>query len=95
MATITKIGFLRDEFERIGCAPPKDPFAPRLYVGWHYTQILVCGIQEKLFDFDVLCAILEQVPDGVGEEHFWREVDRTDINAVIDKLNRQHLSVVN
>lgn len=92
----TKIGFLRDEFDRIGCVPPKDPYAPRLYVGWHFTKILVCGTREKLFTFNALCAILAEVPDLAGEEYFWQVVDRTDAAAAVDKLiSQSHLTVVN
>jgi hypothetical protein len=90
----TKIGFLRDEFERIGCVPPKDPYAPRLYVGWHFTKILVCSLREMTFAFDVLCEILKEVPDRAGEEYFWRMVDKTNVDKPSDQLTRQSLSVV-
>ena len=85
----TKIGYLRDEFERIGCVQPKNPFEPRLYVGWHYTEILVSGLYEKLFEYEILAAILAKVPNGVGEAAFWKAVHGTNIKVLIDRLNRQ------
>jgi hypothetical protein len=91
----TKIGFLRDEFLRIGCVEPKDPFEPRLYVGWHYTKIKVIGLNEKTFDYDMLCAVLREIPDGAGEEYFWQQVHQTNFDALADRLNREPLSVVN
>jgi hypothetical protein len=91
----TKIGFLRDEFDRIGCVPPKDPYERRLYVGWHFTKILVCGSHEMTFDFHLLCEILKEVPDGAGEEFFWRTVDRIGVNQLTKKLVSGPLSVVN
>ena len=93
---MTKIGFLRDEFERIGCVPPKNPFEPRLYVGWHYAEIIVSGIQEKLFDYDLLCDVLAQIPDGAGEEFFWRRVNKTDFERLARNHNRRFfLKLVN
>ncbi len=85
----TKIGYLRDEFERIGCTPPKNPFEPRLYVGWHYTEILVSGLYEKLFEYEILVAILAKVPTGAGETAFWKAVHGTNIKVLINRLNRQ------
>jgi hypothetical protein len=90
----TKIGFLRDEFDRIGCVPPIDPYERRLYVGWHFTKILVCGLCEQTFDFGVLCEILKEIPNGAGEEAFWEAVKKTDLKALADKLNRSPLNVV-
>jgi hypothetical protein len=92
----TKIDFLRDEFERIGCTPPKNPFEPRLYVGWHYTEILVSGLYEELFDYDVMTTILAQVPTDSGEQTFWQRVHGTNIKVLIDRLNRrQPFAIVN
>jgi len=88
---MTKIGFLRNEFERIGCKAPKNPLEPRLYVGWDYTEILVSGFHSKRFDYDLLCAVLKQIPDGAGEEYFWGEVFETDFNKLADDYNRRQL----
>jgi hypothetical protein len=85
----TKIGYLRDEFERIGCIPPKNPFEPCLYVGWHFTEIMVTGLYEELFEYEVLAAILAKVPTGAGEAVFWKTVHGTNIKVLIDQLNRQ------
>ena len=85
----TKIGYLRDEFERIGCIPPINPFEPRLYVGWHYSEILVSGLYEKLFEYEVLAAILAKVSTGAGEAAFWKAVHGTNIKVLIDRLNQQ------
>jgi hypothetical protein len=85
----TKIGFLRDEFLRIGCKPPKDPFESSLFVGWYYTEIIVSGTQEKFFDYDMLCFVLSEIPDDSGEEYFWRKVRETDFDKLARRLSRR------
>jgi hypothetical protein len=85
----TKIGFLRDEFLRIGCISPLDPFAPRLTVGWYYAKIVVRGKCFEIFDFDMLREVLKDIPDSAGEDFFWNRVRATDFNALANRLNQE------
>ena len=87
MTMSTKIGFIRDEFSRIGCKP-KDPWALPPIVCWHYSKVMVRGQHAEVFDYDLLKAVLAIIPDGAGEEFFWRQVAATDFAAMAFRMNR-------
>lgn len=85
----TKIGFLRDEFLRIGCERPLDPWAPPLTASWYYAKISVRGKCVEIFDYDMLCEVLKGIPDGAGEDCFWNQVRATDFNELANRLNQE------
>jgi hypothetical protein len=90
--TKSKIQTIRDEFERIGCPLPRDPFAPRLDVYWHFDRLIVTGTDSKTFGFEVLMEILKTIPDSAGEPFFWKTVAATDMVALCDRLNRESVA---
>lgn len=85
----TKIGILRDEFLRIGCTQGKDPLIPPLSVSWNFAEVTVCGKHIRRFDYDMLREILSTIPDMVGEDFFWDQVNATDFTELANRLNEK------
>jgi hypothetical protein len=90
----TKIGTLRAELLRIGCVPTLDPWNPQLSCNWSYTKIVVRGKHVETFDYDMLCAVLNGIPSGAGEDFFWNRVRATDFNLLADKLNQEMIAAL-
>ena len=88
MAIQTKIGIIRDEIKRIGAYSP-DVFKPGLDVFWHFSDMVVKGNRVESIPFELLYEVIKNIPDGAGEDAFWRAVDATDFDAFYDRLARE------
>ena len=84
MVAKSKIDQIRDEILRIGAWTP-DIFKPRLDVAWHFSDMVVTGKRATTVPFELLLEVFKTIPDGAGEDAFWKTLDATDFEALYER----------